>query len=389
MTWLERPSLLTRTGLCFAFSASLAAQQPSLSDPVSLLHANAQQRAAWANEWLHSDDARRLAWGAWLAKQDRQTALIPLLNEKVAEYQPAEGSRSPTDLDRHDALLAVLDALIGLGAAVPADQARKLYPEFPAQSLILLLRSPGPDGPALLDIARIAKANWNWLAAGNELVKDRTPGFAAFLLSRFTQHLTITVVDGGIGGFSASAGSECGFSLRAPKASWPAVGLYLLSQFPQRLPGVTATYLVGGDTPVYYLRVEPGNYDNPGDDPGACDDGNRDQYRAQYLGRLMASASPPIKLDAYPYTTIEWKGETDYRQQLLATVEQQSALFRRALAAVEDPARVLGPGETETWKPRIEILVRDDRANKSVLLPAPPEQAGTVSVRTNFTRPLD
>jgi hypothetical protein len=389
MSWLQRPSLLKLTGIFFALAAALAAQQTPASDPVSSLHADAQQRAAWATEWLHSNDPRRLAWGAWLAKQDRQTSLIPLLNEKVAEYQPTEGFSSPADLDRHDSLLPVLDALIAMHAAVPAEQARKLYPEFPAQSLILLVRSPQPDDSALLGIMRIAKANWNWLAAGNVLVKDRTLGFAALLLSKFTQHLTVSVVDTGMGGFSGGGGSECGFSMRAPKASWPAVGLYLLSQTPQRLPGVNATYLVGGDTPVYYLRVEPGNYDNPGDDPGYCEDGNRDQYRAQYLAQLMANASPQIKLDPYPYATIVWKEETDFRQQLLTTVERQSTLFRRAVAALGDSAGVLTSAEAEALRPRIEMILRDDRADKSIPLPALPERAGTIVVQANFTKPLD
>jgi hypothetical protein len=35
-------------------------------------------------------------------------------------------------------LLTVLDALIGLGATVQAKEAHKLYPEFAAQSVILL-----------------------------------------------------------------------------------------------------------------------------------------------------------------------------------------------------------------------------------------------------------
>ena len=157
MSRLHRPTLLKLTGLFLALSTTLAAQQPHATDPVSLLHADAQQRAAWASEWLHSDDPHLLAWGAWLAKQDRQTALIPLLNEKVAEYQPAENFSSQSERDRHDALLAVLDALIGLHAAVPAAEARKLYTEFPAQSLIFLVRSPQPDASALLDIARITK----------------------------------------------------------------------------------------------------------------------------------------------------------------------------------------------------------------------------------------
>jgi hypothetical protein len=162
MSWLERPSLFKLTGVSFALAASLAAQQSPASDPASSLHADAQQRAAWATEWLQSSDPRRLAWGAWLAKQDRQTSLIPLLNEKVAEYQSTEAISSQADLDRHDSLLAVLDALISLHAPVPGAEAHKLYPEFPAQSLILLVRSPQPDDSALLDVTRIAKANWNW-----------------------------------------------------------------------------------------------------------------------------------------------------------------------------------------------------------------------------------
>lgn len=396
MSWLRRPSLVKASCISLALAASLAAQQQPETDPSSLVRADTLHRAEWAKEWLHSDDPLHVAWGAWLAKQDRQTALIPLLNEKVAEYQPAEESPSQIERDRHDALLAVLDALIGLGASVPAGEARKLYPEFPAQSLIFLVRSPRPDDSALLDIARIAKANWNWLAAANVLVKTRTPGFAALLLNRFTQHLTVSVVDAGMGGFSAGGGSECGFSMRAPKASWPAVGLYILTQFPERLPGVKATFLVGGDTTVYYLRVEPGNYDNPGDAPGFCDDGNRDQYRAQYLARLMANPSPQLKLDPDPYATIAWKGETDYSQQLLATVEAQRTVFRRVVATLQESARVLTPAETEMLKPRIEILIRDDRVNKSVPLPGLPGQNATpgqdgaiVVVQTNFTKSLD
>jgi hypothetical protein len=388
MCWLRRPFLFKSVYVFVALANPLTAQQPPASDPVSLVHADTDLRTTWATEWLHSDDPLRLAWGAWLAKQDRHKELVPLLNEVVAEYQPNEEFSSPIQRDRHDALLSVLDALIGLGAAVPAGEARKLYPEFPAQSLIFLVRSPQLDDLALLDIARIAKANWNWLAAGNVLVKNRTPGFAALLLARFTQHVTISVVDSGTRGYSASAGSECGFSMRAPKASWPAVGLYVLTQFPERL-GVNVVFLVAGTTPVYYLRVEPGNYDNPGDAPGFCDDGNRDQYRAQYVAALMANSSPQIKLDPYPHATVVWKDDTDYRQQVLAIVEAQRTLFRRAMTPLEGSARALTSVETETLKPRIEILIRDDRANKSAALPALPEHDGSVLARTNFTKPLD
>ena len=128
-----------------------------------------------------------------------------------------------------------------------------------------------------------------------------------------------------------------------------------------------AIFLVANVTPVYYLRVEPGHYDNPGDTPGFCDDGNRDQYRAQYLAGLMASSSPQINLDSYPYETVVWKDDTGYRQQVLAIVKAQRTLFRRAIARLED----------------------SDRAIKSAPLPAFPEQDGSVLVQTGFSKPLD
>jgi hypothetical protein len=383
-------ALLVKAACVFVgLGASLTAQQPPDSDPVLLLRADAERRADWATEWLRSEDPLRVAWGAWLARQDHQTALIPLLIEKVGEYQPTDESRSQTvERDRHDALLVVLDALIGLGAAVPVQEARKLYPEFAAQSLILLVRSQTDAQSALLNIFQNARANWNWLAAGNVLFKTRPPGFASLLLSRFTQHITVSVFDPGHGGGGAGGGSECGFSLRAPKARWPSVGLYLLTQFPERMPGLTATFLVGGDTTVYYWRVEPGNYDNPPDAPGSCDDGDRDRYRAQYLTRLMESSFPRMSMDPYPQITIVWKDEADYRQRLLATVEEQRTEFRRAVASLQHSGQVLTPAESATLKLRLEIVIRDERADRSPPLPAVLENDGTVSVRSTFLKPL-
>jgi len=368
-------------------ATSLIAQQLPESDPMLLMRADAERRAAWATGWLHSEDPLRVAWGAWLARQDHQTSLIPLLIKKVGEYQPSEESSSYSVVrDRHDALLVLLDALIGLGATLPVSQARNLYPEFAGQSLILLLHSQPGAQSALLDIFHRARANWNWLAAGNALVSAPPPGFAGLLLTRFTQHVTVSVVDSGFGGGSGGGGSECGFSLQSPKARWPPVGLYLLTQFPERMPRLTATLLAPGDNAVYYWRAEAGSYDNPPDAPGSCDDGDRDRYRAQYLTRLLNSSFPRMSTDAYPRITIVWKGEPDYRQRLLAIVDGQRAEFRRVVASLQQSG-VLTTAESATLKPRLEIVIRDERADRSTSLPAIVEN-GTVAVRPAFTTPL-
>ena len=392
MSWRRHASLVKAAWVFSCLAASLTAQQLPERDPApaSLLRANAQQRADWASEWLRSNDPLRVAWGAWLARQDRQTALVPLLLERVREYQPTGESWSQTvERDRHDTLLVVLDALIGLDATVPVDEARKLYPEFAAQAIILLVRSPEAAQPALLDIFQDAKTNGTWLAAGNVLLKTNTPGFAALVLGRFTQHLTVSVFDPGRGGGFGSGGSECGSWSRTPKTDWPSVGLYHLTQFPERMPGLTATLLAGGETTVYYWRVETGNYDNLPDSPSAHNDGNRDQYRAQYLAKLMRTAFPRISLDPYPQITIEWKDAAGYREQLLAAVAEQRTEFRRALASLQESGQVLAPAETATLKPRLEIVIRDERADQSSPLPVVLANDGPVAVRVAFTKPLD
>ena len=183
---------LVQVGLVVSVFSSLLPAQEAANDPALLMRADAQQRMKWAAEWLSSEDPQRVAWGAWLARlehQEHQAGLIPELLKKLEQYQPNDNfSYATTERDRHDAMLAVLDALIQLRAPVPTEQAHKLYAEFPAPSLILLIRSPDDKVPALFDIFQTARANANWLAAGNVLVKKPPPGFATALLSRFTQH---------------------------------------------------------------------------------------------------------------------------------------------------------------------------------------------------------
>ena len=371
-----------------ALAISLAAQQPPVTDPAALLRADAQQRADWAAEWLRSEEPLKVAWGAWLARQDNQTVLIPPLIEKVNEYQLTGGYSSQTERDRHDALLVVLDALIGLHATVPVEDARKLYPEFAAQAIILLVRSPDDAQSALLEIFQQARANYTWLAAGNVLMKARTPGFAALLLIRFTQHMTVSVYDPFRGGGVGGGGGECGFPNGGPKANWPAVGLYQLTQLPDRM-SASATFLVGGDTTIYYWRIEPGNYDNPPDVAGFCDDGNRDVYRAQYLNKLMERSFPRISLDPYPQLTLTWNGDRHYSEQLITAVDEHRARFRRTVAWLLESGQVLTPAEAAALKPRLEIMIRDERADRSVPLPAILEKDRTVAVRTALTTPLE
>ena len=331
-----------------------------------------QRRAAWAAEWLRSEDPRRVAWGAYLVRVDRLTDLIPQLIQKVAAYRPSsQVPLSGPERGPHDALLVVLDALIELRATVPVEDARKLYPEFYAQAVILLVRSPEPSERALFEIFDQAKANWTWLAVGNVLRQKYAAGFAARLLSKLTQHISVGVHDAGEGGgIGPRSGSECGlFDFGRQKQGWPPVGMYQLTQLGWRIPWLPNMFLVNGEVPVYYWRAEPGSYDNWADRRGTCDDGDRDQYRAQYLRSLTESYLPKVELKSHTEFFLTWEGEERYRQQIGIIVEEARASFRRSVSVLQQSGRLTAV-EAAVQQPRIEMVLRDYRKNQSTAVPA-------------------
>jgi len=364
------------------------AQAPGANDPELLVREDADMRSAWAQQWLQSDDPRLIAWGSWLARQDHLTKLAPLLLSQLDRYQPLEEYelQNPGN-DRHDALLAVLDALIGLHVSVPPEQAGKLFSEFPSQSLILLIDSDRDTDPQLLEIFERAKANWNWLAAGNVLAKHRTPGFVSAVLSRLTLHLTVNVMGLGAGGFGVGAGaSECMGGMEAPKPHWPIVGTYRLTQFPDRFRG-SPVLLASGETPVFYWRIV-GEYYNPTDDPGSCGDGDRDRYRAQYINAWLAPNPAHLSLEPYQVKFIGWKDKAEYRQELLALVQEQSQRFERAVSLLQQSGSRLTAEEAAEFKPRLEVLIQDMRQDNSAPLPIVLQESDSLRLVQQLSKPL-
>ena len=367
---------------CFAVTP---AQQLPEVNPANLVKDNIQQRLRWAKEWLQSDDPQQMAWGAYLARTDRQRSLIPLLLQKVRDYQsPDTGFSDPVQNDRHNALLGVLDALISLHVQVPVEEAHKLYPEFSTQAVILLVRAGSNAGPALLDVFRLAKMNAVWLAAGNVLVKERTLGFAAALLSRFTHHIDVAVWNPGVGGGVGGGGGECGQGDASPKHSWPPVGMYLLSQYKLFHD---PTLLIDGQTPVYFFREEREDYINPAE-MRSCNYGNRDTYRAQYLKELLQPSYSLPSFEAYPTVHVTWEGVNSYKQAVIEGVEKQRRGFHWIVEFLKDTG-LLTAEQAATLQLREEVVISDHRNSRETPLPQVLQDGNGLSIRAEFTQPLD
>lgn len=118
---------------------------------------------------LASDQPREIAWAAYLSAQQGRRDLIPKLAALIAGHQQHGPGRDISEVPPDDAaILAVADALIRLRAQLPAETVTHLYPQFPAQTIILLSRAPH-NTTSLLKIFQTMHSRDLWLAAGDLL----------------------------------------------------------------------------------------------------------------------------------------------------------------------------------------------------------------------------
>ena len=355
--------------------AALAQQTPP--DPATVMGNLGKQMAPLASAWLHSADSRTQAWGAYLVLRDGRTEAIPDLLALQAGFPVIEEVATQADVDQHDAMLGVLDGLIQLGAQVPAGDAQRIYPEFPVQSLILLLRSQEDTAPALLAIFK-SERRWPpaWLAAGNFLLERHAQGFAAAVVEGMTVHAQVMVTEPGIG-WGSGGSFFCdgtGFPPKS-KAGWPPVGVYAFGGCGERLQS-GATVLVGGTDPAYYHRQVNASYQVEG--VSGCQP-DQDLVRQHYLTKLLSASAdqPPVR--AHVSHTIAWHGLDAYRSELAALIAEQQHVFAE-LARRLGELGLLSGKEATTLRPALEVRVWDLRASHEPVLPTVAALAGNVTV---------
>ena len=341
-------------------------------DPVPIIEKQHQQSAQLAQEWLANSDPRIRAWGAYLVLRDRHTELAPTLLAMLSSYEVF----SQPHKDQHDAMLPVLDALIQLNIPVPATEAAKLFPEFPAQSLIFLSRSPDGAPAELLHIFRTADDHGGaWLAAGNLLAARRIDGFSSAVLSAMTVRAQVTITTPGVGrGFGLGGGSSCcgGAVYHEAKAGWPLVGNYRLSVC--SLAG--AVLLAPGTDPAYYKRTVDAAYLSSGGD--SCNCGfEPDLIRQHYLAGLLWASQTEPPLRAQVFLSIAWTSDEQYRKELEAFIGRQQTTFS-SVAQKLRAAGLMTAEEAAAARPAITFSIADLRDEPHS--PLPPIELATKGV---------
>lgn len=347
--------------------AALAQSAPS--DPATIVANLDKQTGPLAAAWLHSPDPRFQAWGAYLIQRDRHTEATPDLLAMVAGFQTVENAATVADVDQHDAMLGVLDALIQFGADVPAADAQRLYPEFPVQSLILLSRSQEDTTPALLAIfENEQRRGAAWLAAGNLLLQRRAEGFAAAVFTGLTVHAWVMVFDPNAGGGFGGGATCCGAAGRPrAKNGWPPLAVYAFGCLGDSVqPG--ATLLAPGPDPVHYHRQVNDNYHVDG--VGNCGCGpDRDLVRQHFLTALLYASPEHPPLLAQVSHSIRWQGPDIYSSDVAAFIAAQQQLFAQLAQRLRQQS-LLSETEAATLRPKLQIRIWDRRASPDPALPA-------------------
>lgn len=365
-------------GLCaMPLLALVARAQQAPPDPASVMDAFEKQMAPLASAWLHRADQRTQAWGAYLVLRDGHTEAIPDLLALVSGFPVVEEPATQADMDQHDAMLGVLDALIQFGAQVPVGDAQRLYPEFPVQSLILLSRSQEDPSPALLAIFQSEhRRPAAWLAAGDLLVDRHADGFAAAIIEGMTVHAQVIVTQPGIGWGGGGSCFACGTAVAAkPKAGWPPLGTYTFAPCGSRTQA-GATLLTGGADPVFYDRQVNASYV---DGPSCGCNPDQDLVRQHYLTTMLSGDAehPPVR--AHVSHTILWQGVDAYRGDLAAFIGEQQHVFAELARRLGDLGLLSGD-DAKAMRPKLEIRIWDQRTSPQPALPAVETLAENVTV---------
>ena len=330
------------------------AQQP---DPAQIVQQLNQQAGEMARQWLHSPDARTEAWGAYLALRDRRVDLVPDLLALVEAYLPG----APVSLaaqDQHDAIMAVVDALIQLQAAVPAHDVAKIYSEFPVQALLLVPHAnPRSEvTPFLMTLFESEQHNPGvWQSAGNMLAGPQASAFGIAVFKSMTVRATAIVV--GPQGQTMHRGGVAGDCLfvpapRQPKTGWPEISGYVFA--------IGMAVLAPGVDTVHFNRIVDATYAVV---PDTCVHfSHPDLVREHYLATVLNQPiqNPPIKHEVS--TVIKWSGEEDYKRQLASFIADQQEIFADVAAKLAPR-----PGIVVSERPRLIVEIWDQRSEKTPL----------------------
>jgi hypothetical protein len=265
-------------------------------------------------------------------------------------------------------MAAVLDTLIQMNVAVPADTLRTLAPDFGNDVAILVSRMPSEESTQLsFDFYRSPpeRAFSLQYVSAALLALHPPAGFAADLLAGISVNATVFVVLPGSDQLGSGFGGSCGEGIHLPREDWPLTGQYALSK--QKSDG--ASLVVAGVDPIYAVREESTRYlqDNCSMSMGVYlgpDD------RLCLIAEMLGVSPEEIQWQTSVSRTIEFQSLEQFDSALLAFVGEQQQEYRETITALTDH-NLLSSADAQQSLPELNLNIRDKRGDGALPIPKP------------------
>jgi hypothetical protein len=263
---LHLRSIACFAGLVAAVS-SAQAQIPGANQTPEQTASSMKMQASSVNiqAWLKSKDPRLVAWGAYFARENNDTAALDLAAQlvKASLTQGGPDLLSP-DWPHVEALSEVLDALIQRRVLLSADLLGYVSRSHPVQTIILLSILPPAEqtGNLMQWYGGARPAGYEHLdrVSAMLLSKSPPPSFAANILRNSEERLIISIVptnDTGVGILGGAGGGVClDSAINRPPAEWPELFSYHLTENDNA--GIDPLLVESGGDRIYWQRSSPG-----------------------------------------------------------------------------------------------------------------------------------
>ena len=345
---------------------------------------------------LRNPDPRLVAFGAYETLRRHDENGITLLVGIVEHWTPDTWKNQDAS-DAHDALTAVLDAVIQMNENVSPAAIRALAPRYPDQALILAARLPNEDREMLFrawyqggkdaqrfkpDAARRARLLLARVSA-MMLAADRAGGFAADILADSEERLAVSVIN-----TEGNPVPHCLMDCEnqrpcrtdmgyPPKSGWPPFYQY---QIEENSPSAESDQplVEAGDEHITYRREKAEMELSQCFVPRPLDAATRHQLLAEMLD---------VPVQAIPWGeqmnfTVPWIYEGQFFREISKQIDAQEKNLRATVRAFHAKG-LLTDSEFAATRPRLEVIVFDDRVAGSTPNPAIPQYPAADS-RTSY-----
>lgn len=361
---LHLRSLACFAGLVAAVS-SAQAQIPGANQTPEQTASSMKMQANSVNiqAWLKSKDPRLIAWGAYFARDNNDTAALDLAAQlvKASLTQGGPDLLSP-DGPHVEALSEILDALIQRRVLLSANLLGYVSRSHPIQTIILLsLLPPAEQTGNLMQWYRGARpAGYDHLdrVSAMLLSKSPPPGFAANILGDSEERLIVNIVpksDRGVGIPGGSVSGACiDFVTNPPPAKWPEVFSYHLTENDN--VGIDPLLVESGGSRINWQRSTLGHGFR------TCVGGVRGltpETRHNLLAGMLGVRDEAMAWPTQKIVNIAKESDEQVQRHIGATILSERAVLLRSVQEFQNMG-LITPEEARTILPKLSVTVRYD-----------------------------